>query len=251
MEFLIYPWANAYNEPQQLYFEWLLPECQQGIAIRLPVREYVADKVRVAQDTTTYRWSVAGKERLVRVAPFACFDNDLVVSMVERLFQQSIVDIDNWLDNRYRNDEMSSRTFMEARRYSSDFNSKLIQCALCLQRGTVLSQGRGSVFRKCLSKQLYKLDDADDIIAYDTDDLGHVRPIPLALHHQIEVAILQKINGIQVSLCKEMERCFLRPKPKPWYEIFLAFFVLLQNLDWIYSGALRYQKICEQTVRKP
>jgi hypothetical protein len=215
------------------------------------MRRYVPNEL--TKDTTTYQWASNGVVSSVRVPSFACPEIELVKSAVESLFDQSQNGIDDWLSLHYHDNAVMRETCMEATRYRGKYGSKLLECALKLQHGTILSQGAGSVTEESLKMLLGELD-CDDISkrkAYDADDAGQARPIPLAMQHQIETAILMYINQVQVDLRKALERRFLQPKPKPWYEIFLTVFILLQNMRWVYSGALRYRKMCEETVRRP
>ena len=234
--------------------EWALPGGKKIFAtqyFKLPVRRYSVNESYVDTDTTDYHWSSGGEEKTIKVPPFACDDDKKVIAEIPSFLERSRREVEEWIAQNDRDDEIAQITYAEARRFSRDHGSDLIDKALALQCGTIISQGVGSVCTESLPLLLQDAD-CDDIskcVAYDGDDAGHERPLPFAVQHQIEVAILQYINRKQGELLKKMHQRFYQRNPKPWYEIFLAFYILLKNLEWIYSGALRYKRACEKTVR--
>jgi hypothetical protein len=50
---------------------------------------------------------------------------------------------------------------------------------------------------------------------------------------------------------KELAALIFKPRIKPWYELFLAFYVVFWNLEYINQGAKGYIKSKNGTVRYP
>ncbi|KAK0647231.1 hypothetical protein DIS24_g7934 [Lasiodiplodia hormozganensis] len=48
-------------------------------------------------------------------------------------------------------------------------------------------------------------------------------------------------------LVKEFKKAIFRKNPKPWYEIFLAYFVIMWHLNYIHGQAVGFMKSQEQT----
>jgi hypothetical protein len=234
-----------------LSLEWVLPGDSKIVAkqrLSLPIRRYVADALQ--SDTFNYHWNANGEEKCIRVPPFACDDNEKVYLEIPSLLKHSEQAVESWITDHHKDDEIARITYAEAKRFCEEHQSQVIADALSLQRDTIVSQGVGSVLAESFHLLLQD-EDCDDIskcTAYDGEASGQERPIPMAVQHQIEVVILQRMDMKRKKLLRDLDQLFLQAKPKPWYEIFLAVFILLKNMEWIYSAALGYKKRCEETV---
>ena len=93
-------------------------------------------------DTTDYRWSSNGQEHSVRVPPFACTENDVVETEVLACLERNQPQLEEWVANTYRNDEIVLLTYTEAKRYACHKDSELIAAALRLHFGAIMSQGK-------------------------------------------------------------------------------------------------------------
>jgi hypothetical protein len=82
--------------------------------------------------------------------------------------------------------------------------------------------------------------------AYDRK--GIERPPPPAINHQIDVAIAQLNKRTERELLKALNAAIFQPGIKTWYEIYLTFFVLLFNLEYIHGSGERYISSKLQTV---
>ncbi|KAL1624670.1 hypothetical protein SLS56_007733 [Neofusicoccum ribis] len=49
------------------------------------------------------------------------------------------------------------------------------------------------------------------------------------------------------KLVKELKQAMFKSKPKPWYEIFLAYFVIMWHLKFIHGEAVGFMNCREQT----
>lgn len=234
-----------------LSLEWVLPGDSKIVAterLELPVRRYVADILH--SDTFNYHWNSNGEEKCIRVPPFACENNEKVFREIPALLEQSGRAVEIWMTEHHKEDEIARITYAEAKRFCEEHESQVIADALSLQRDTIVAQGVGSVLEESFPLLLQD-EDCDDITkcaAFDGEASGQERPVPMAVQHQIEVVILQGMRKKQYKLLRKLDQLFFKAKPKPWYEIFLTLFIILKNLEWIYSGAVGYKKRCEETV---
>lgn len=67
------------------------------------------------------------------------------------------------------------------------------------------------------------------------------------MEHQFDVALIQAIESHRRPLLKQLNKLVFQTKPR-WYEIFLAIFLLLSNLEYVHKGALDYYHCQKQTV---
>jgi len=54
------------------------------------------------------------------------------------------------------------------------------------------------------------------------------------------VGLLKALKRLEKELIKILTDMIFKPKIKPWYELFLTFFVIFWNLDYIRQGATSY-----------
>jgi hypothetical protein len=56
------------------------------------------------------------------------------------------------------------------------------------------------------------------------------------------------MHRLEREVVKTLKTKIFQADPKPWYEIFLTYFVMLTHLQFIHSQAVGFMKIREQTV---
>jgi len=201
-------------------------------------------------DTTTYHWQVNGQARKIVLPPFAVYDTGALLEDVEKFLCDNQPEIETWVTNKSNDDRLAALTYKEALRYRSQPGSDIIKMAIQMQCGAVMSQGYGSV----TDPHVLRLPNIDyrhfGRCGYEAYDRDVDCPVPQAMGHQFDVAILKYINRLQKDLIKELRKKIFQPGIKPWYELFLTFFILLSNLEYIHGGALGYLNSKRKTVSR-
>jgi len=64
----------------------------------------------------------------------------------------------------------------------------------------------------------------------------------------MDVAALKYLWKLEKFFVKELAALIFKPKIKPWYELFLAFYVIIWNLEYIRHCADDYIKSKEGTA---
>ncbi|KAF2464863.1 uncharacterized protein BDR25DRAFT_93493 [Lindgomyces ingoldianus] len=192
-------------------------------------------------DPTAQYWqNTAGQVNRVLQPPYAVYDTTTLKTNVEIYFLRNQIAIEQWILHRVKDDELALMTYREALR-KRDAGSSLLQTAMQLQCLSIVSQGYGSVWSSNIpgiKEYDYRQLGRSGYEAYDRP--GPDRPLPAAIAHQMDVAILEYLQKLEKQCAKELMKKVFQPKLKPWYELFLTFFVLLWNLEYIHNGAESY-----------
>jgi hypothetical protein len=64
----------------------------------------------------------------------------------------------------------------------------------------------------------------------------------------MDVAAVKYLRKLEKLFVKELATLIFKPRIKPWYELFLAFYVIFWNLEYIHHGAQDYIKSKNGTV---
>lgn len=185
------------------------------------------------------QWQVGGRVTAVELPRFACADKKELAKRIERMVESNRQVVEEQTLQSIM-DPLARRTFEEAYRYARKYDSKMIKIALRIRSTAVLCQGWGSIDGpETLGTQ--NVENA-------ADGYCGSRPIPPALYHQIDVVFLKMMEGDEKALVKELKEAFFRKHPMPWYEIFLAYFVIMWHLRFIRGQAVGFLRSREQTV---
>ncbi|KAF2740993.1 hypothetical protein EJ04DRAFT_112098 [Polyplosphaeria fusca] len=243
-----YDWSMNYYDVDML---WNLPgvgplSVRDGI-FRLQIREYIPSQ---NEDTTTYRWvNVAGQSVGFEQPPYAVYDTNgfeaafrpwlaVLMPMIE---QRGILD-------RVQNDDIALLTFREAMRMRT--SSNLLDSALKLLCLSLASQGYGTVFSNNVPG-IHEVDHKSmGRTAYETYNRdSRDRPLPTAIAHTVDVGILRLLKIYQDHCLKAIgDKIFKVNNNKPWFELFIAMFVLLWNMEYVLNSAERYIGCKDRTV---
>lgn len=219
--------------------------------LRIAFRPY--SPKRGPLDVATSVWSNReGQVPTVEQPAYAVYDTANLVVAVERYFSSLQPAIEEWIFARISRDEIAYSTYQEVIRMRQVTGSKALDLAMRLQCLSVVSQGYGSVFSPNIP----------GIREYDYSRLGHSdyeaydrgscdRPLPGAITHQMDVAAVKYLRKLEKLFVKELAALIFKPKIKPWYELFLTFYVIFWNLEYIHHGAQDYIKSKNGTVSRP
>ncbi|EPS38535.1 hypothetical protein H072_7668 [Dactylellina haptotyla CBS 200.50] len=238
--FLKYKWKDLDLPIVETELRWSLPG---STSVNLPLlkvssREY---QLEANDSTTTYHWQVEGKELMLQTKPLACVNDDDLKRDIKSFLEASQTEVQRWVMEQ-QSEPLILLTYKEAIRYRNVHKSDIIDLALKMQCGAVLSQGWGSFTGKPITESGVAASQNVGVCDYDKYNRFKDRPVTQAMGHQLDVAILQNILLDQERLLKLLEKMLFKPRKqdKPWYEIFLAYSVLLLNLEFIHGGARSY-----------
>lgn len=225
------------SRPLDMSVIWNLPgfgPIPNGHAIPIKIRQYLQE----GNDTTDWR-SSDGKINKMEQPAYAVVDTQHLTSFLEQYVLDVQPSIENWLLQRIQHDDIASHTIREVLRLRP--NSELLKLVMEILSFSILSQGYGSVvsnnvpgIKACdfgrMGRSVYE--------AYNRDSCD--RPLPAMMSNQCDVAMLKVLKSREKSCIQMISDRVFKPKIKPWYELFLTFFVLFWNLDYIHQGAQKY-----------
>ncbi|KAI4632219.1 uncharacterized protein J4E87_001691 [Alternaria ethzedia] len=243
-EFLGYDWIHN-SQLYEMEIIWNLPgygPIPNAQPMRIAFRPY--SPTRGTIDVATSVWSNRdGQVPSVEQPAYAIYDTANLVQAYERYFSSLQPAIEEWIFARIRQDEVAYHTYQEVVRMRRVNGSKVLDLAMRLQCLSVVSQGYGSVFSENIPgirEYDYRRLGRSDYEAYDRNSCD--RPLPGAITHQMDVAAVKYLRKLEKLFVKELVALIFRPRIKPWYELFLAFYVIFWNLEYIHHGAQDYIK---------
>ncbi|CAO2650932.1 Nn.00g092290.m01.CDS01 [Neocucurbitaria sp. VM-36] len=243
-EFLGYDWIHN-SQLYEMEILWNLPGyglIPNAQPMRITFRPY--SPRRGSLDVAASVWSnKQGEVRQLEQPAYAIYDTANLVPAFERYFSSLQPAIEEWIFTRIRQDEVAFLTYQEVIRMRSTKGSKALDLAMRLQCLSVVSQGYGSVWSNNIPgirEYDYRNLGRSDYEAYDRNSRD--RPLPGAMTHQMDVAAVKYLGKLEKAFVKELVALIFKPKIKPWYELFLAFYVIFWNLEYIHHGAQDYIK---------
>lgn len=243
-EFLGYDWVQ-HSQLFEMEIIWNLPgygPIPNAQPMRITFRPY--NPRRGSLDMAASVWTNKdGELKSVQQPAYAVYDTANLVPTFERYFASLQPAIEEWIFSRIRKDEVAYLTYREVVRMRSVKESKALDLAMRLQCLSVVSQGYGSVWSNDIPgirEYDYTRLGRSDYEAYDRNSCD--RPLPGAITHQMDVAAVKYLRKLEKMFVKEMAALIFKPRIKPWYELFLAFYVIFWNLEYIQHGAHDYIK---------
>lgn len=250
-EFLGYDWVHD-SQLFEMEILWNLPgygPIPHSQPLHVTYRSY--SPRRGSLDVATSVWSnKEGEVKAVEQPALAIYDTANLVPAFERYFSSLQPAIEEWIFARIQQDEIASLTYTEVLRMRNTKGSSALDLAMRLQCLSVVSQGYGSVWNNIpgIRQYDYRSLGSSDYEAYDRK--AYDRPLPGAITHQMDVAAVKYLRKLEKALVKELTTLIFKPKIKPWYELFLAFYVIFWNLEYIHHGAHDYIKSKNGTVSR-
>ncbi|KAF2238023.1 hypothetical protein EV356DRAFT_529518 [Viridothelium virens] len=249
VEYPRYKWSNMNAAPKHLELDWFIPGTP-GTKAKSPSRLVLSNcrQYLPENDQSQYiTWQSHGKVYEEKLPSYAVEDTENL--------SRKVVDFLNkcqpWVEGVIRNrpmDQISRWTYEEVFRWRRTRPStKLIDDALQLQYCSIMCQGWASLTdledlgipRKNFSQ--YGPSTYEEFASN-----GH-RPVPQSIDHQIDVAMLLHMRNIEKRLMRSLKQKVAKNQKDSWYEIFLCYFILLTNLQYIHSGASAYLESQRQT----
>lgn len=249
-EFLAYEWVHN-SQLYKMELIWNLPgygPIPNAPPMCVTFRPY--SPRRGSMDVAASVWTNKdGELKTIEQPAYAIYDTADLVPAFERYFSSLQPAIEAWIFTRISQDEVARLTYTEVLRMRSVHGSKALDLAMRLQCLSVVSQGYGSVWNNNIPgirEYDYRRLGSSDYEAYDRK--SYDRPLPGAITHQMDVAAVKYLRKLEKEFVKELAALIFKPKIKPWYELFLAFYVIFWNLEYIHHGANDYIKSKNGTV---
>ncbi|KAF2116778.1 hypothetical protein BDV96DRAFT_491196 [Lophiotrema nucula] len=199
-------------------------------------------------DTTSSPWKdITGNVRDISQAPYAIYDTANFQMQVQQYLLNIMPSLEAEVFSRVRNDDLASLTFTEAVRFRYAQHSELIDTAMKITCLSMVSQGYGNVISENIPGVRKYAESGYPHMGYTLYEAynrsSHDRPLPTAINHQWDVAVLLLLKQLELKALKILEKKTFKGGPKaelPWYEIYLALFVLVWNMAFIKTSANRY-----------
>jgi hypothetical protein len=249
-EFLAYDWVHN-SQLYEMEIMWNLPgygPIPNAQPIRVAFRPY--SPRRGSLDVAASVWTNKdGEVKTIEQPAYAIYDTANLVTAFETYFSSLQPAIEAWIFTRITQDEVAHLTYTEVLRMRTTHGSRALDLAMRLQCLSVVSQGYGSVWSPNIPgirEYDYRRLGSSDYEAYDRKTYD--RPLPGAITHQMDVAAVKYLRKLEKEFVKELAALIFKPKIKPWYELFLAFYVIFWNLEYIHHGANDYIKSKNGTV---
>lgn len=238
MEFKAYQYIDPSEPATALEIQWQLPF---GYDVKLPtwfafVREF---RPRKSIDLLHEEWNINGEARMLKLPAYAASDTAELTESLENYVEQCRP-IMQGLMLAQITDELSLATFHEAIRYTEASDSEVIRLALKVRTTALLSAGWGSL----VGTETLGIPHVDGANAAYCGDV----PTPVPLAYQFDVVFVTAMHTTERRIVELLKEKIFQKKPKPWYEVFLAYFVMLTHLQFIHDQAVGFMKIRERTV---
>ncbi|KAI0109472.1 hypothetical protein GGR51DRAFT_569799 [Nemania sp. FL0031] len=244
VKFVDYFWTGDIAQSKSIEIRWNLPG---GRVVDLPLLRTTCKTFSPrSNDTHHITWNIGDRIVEVELPPYACDDTAAVLSEVEHFLDQGNTAIINYILQDTK-DATTSLTLKEAMRYNSKHKSTVIDLALRIRSASYCSQGWGSITGpENLGINTVDFNEFGEC-GYAAYDRGKDVPLPLSIDHQFDVALLLVIKKHQDELIKTLSGMINAKGQKPWYEIFLAVFVMLSNLEYVHAGSFTFYQALKQT----
>ena len=192
-----------------------------------------------SSDILHEEWSVNGIRRQILLPAYASSDTAELTESLESFVEQCRPTMEKLMLDQIT-DELSLATFQEAIRYSQVQDSELIKLALEVRTTALLSAGWGSL----VGHETLGTEPVDGANAGYCGDI----PTPVPLSHQFDVVFRAAMHRAERKVVKLLKTKIFHIKPRPWYEIFLTYFVMLTHLQFIYDQAVGFMRARQETV---
>ncbi|KAL5374154.1 hypothetical protein PMIN03_007504 [Paraphaeosphaeria minitans] len=195
-------------------------------------------------DAATNEWSTTQGRVVVEQPPYAVYDTQSLVPLLERYITNLQPAVERWIFARVSHDEIAVLTYQEVVRLRARLPpgpQNLLDLCMRIQCLSVVSQGYGTVWSNGVPGiQVYDYSKLgrSQYEAYDRSSRD--RPLPGAINQQVDVAALKLLRKLETACHNLVNNKIFKPKIKPWYELFLALYVIFWNLEYIHRSAETY-----------
>ncbi|KAF2268144.1 hypothetical protein CC78DRAFT_530087 [Lojkania enalia] len=241
-----YDWIQQPPAINRMDIRWTIPGIRsgsvEGVDIHLSIgySEYRAEQANMDTTTSPHR-SIAGNKMCITQPAYAIYDTGKFQEDLHRHIAQVLPHIEVYcVSTRVNHDPLAQLTFREVWRMQMTQNSTLLNLTMQIMGISLLSQGYGTVTSDNVPRIKYYDYSTVGYSSYQAYNRPPGSPLPIAINHQMDVAMLNRGKDLERLFRKLLKKIFHSSGNKPWYEIFLSLFVLFWNLDYVCTSAKEY-----------
>ena len=205
----------------------------RATAINMPILNIKLEMFQPNKEPLAEEYVADGLVRKVKLPPWACRDTDVASKDIERFMTacQSLLE-DEILETL--SDPILLLTWKEVKRYGATYSTQLLTRALQIYAGAMLN----SRYPTSNGTSIFGVEEQ-----VHTPYFFEKLPLPPQLTIQIQTMIGQLMLDIQKKILKDLKtRIFAKDRIHHWYEVFLAIFVLLATIEWVFQVQMRFLK---------
>jgi hypothetical protein len=237
LKFIDYWWKTPNAPSKIVQLSWQLPD---KTVLDLPTLEAPCQEFSPRpKDLLHEEWQVGGVLKKVDLPPYASSDTARLKENLEEFIEASRPKVHDMMLNGIE-DLLTRLTFHEADRYAQTYGSDIIDLAFRVRTTAILSAGWASIVG---SETL----GTPNVDSAEQGYCGRC-PAPVPLAHQLDVIFVDAMERDERKLVKRLKDILFKKKSKAWFEIFLAFFIIMTHLKFIHTQAVGFMRSREQTV---
>ena len=205
-------------------------------AINAPFLIIELEEFQPNKETLTEEYVADGLVRKVKLPPWACRNITVAHKDIARFMAacQSLLE-DEILETL--TDPILQMTWNEVKRYRTTHDSQLLTGALQIYAGAMLN----SRYPTSIGTSVFGVEDQ-----VHTPHFFERLPLPPLLTTQIQGMVGLVMMDIQTQILKDLKaRVFAKDRIRHWYEVFLAIFILLAIIEWVFQVQIRFLKAKE------
>ena len=205
----------------------------RATAINVPILIIELEQFQPNKEPLSEEYVANGLVHQVRLPPWACRDTDIARPDIERFMTtcQSLLE-DEILETL--SDPILLLTWKEVKRYQATYGTQLLARALQIYAGAMLNS---------------RYPTSNGTSDFGVEEQVHTPyffeklPLPPQLTIQIQTMVGQLMLDIQKQILKDLKaRVFAKDRIRNWYEVYLAFFILLATIEWVFQVQMRFLK---------
>ncbi len=223
--------------PKWIQLSWQLPDKNllELPTLQAPLHEFSPRK----RDLLYEEWHVNGELKKVSLPPYATRKNSDLWENLDEFMAASRPKVHEMMLNSIEN-PLTRLTFLEADRYQRVHGSEVISLAFQIRITAILSAGWGSIIG----------DETLGTPNVDSAEEGYCGryPLPVPLTHQIDLIFVDTMEDDERKLVVALNKMLFERKAEAWFEIFLAYFIIMTHLKFIHTQAVGFMRSRERTV---
>ncbi|KAI0399864.1 hypothetical protein F4802DRAFT_533130 [Xylaria palmicola] len=180
---------------------------------------------------TAEEFQINDQVRQVDLPPWACRDTESAQRNIGRFLGECQELLEEEIHATLK-DNIMRHTWAEVIRYRATHKSTLVTRALQVFAGAMMN----SRYPMSLKANVFGV--PDELV---TPHFFERLPLPAQLTYQIQTMIIDEMLNTQTLLLKELKnRIFNKNRQRYWYEVYLAVFILLATIEFVYRAQMRF-----------
>lgn len=202
-------------------------------ANKSPVLTIDLHEFRPTKEILTEEWSVNGEICKVFLPPWACRDTKITGEAIGLFMSECQGLLEDEILDTLKDEPILSLGWKEANRYRATHNSCLIRLAQEIYAGAMMNSRYPAPVEADVFGVMAEMNNRP----YFIENV----PLPAQLIFQLQTMIGLAMMDKQKQALKVLKRkIFSKDRFRDWYEVFLAIFVLLATIEWVYQVQMRF-----------